>query len=61
MAKNNIDLRIKMMEAGVSQAQIAKVLEIRRDYLCRVMASGRMTEDFRQRILSAIKTLEESA
>ena len=61
MAKNNADLRIRMIEAGVSQTQIAKFLEIRRDYLCRVMASGRMTEEFRQRILSAIKTLEESA
>ena len=61
MAKNNADLRIRMIEAGVSQTQIAEVLRIRRDYLCRVMASGKMTQEFRDRILRAIKQLEESA
>lgn len=61
MAKNNADLRIKMIEAGVSQKQVAELLQIRRDYLCRVMASGHMTDNFRKRILSAIRKLEKTA
>lgn len=65
MAKNstirNAELRIRMIEAGVTQKQVAEVLEIRRDYLSRVMASEKMTDSFRKRILSAIQKLEVSA
>ena len=59
--RTNKDLRIRMIQAGVTQKQVAECLGIRRDYLCRVLSSERITDDFRERIIAAIKQLEESA
>ena len=58
MKKQNTDLRIRMIKASVNQKQVADAMGIRRDYLSRIMASEKMTDSFRERILSAIHELE---
>lgn len=57
----NEDLRVRMLKAGLTQKQVAEALGIRRDYLSRTMASERITDNFRNRILSAINQLEGTA
>lgn len=56
---NNLDLKIKMMQIGASQKQVAEMLGIRSDFLCRTMSAERMTDSFRARILAAIQQIEE--
>lgn len=61
MAKNinNMDLRIRMLQIGASQRQVAEVMGIRTDFLCRAMSAERMTDSFRARILAAIQQIEK--
>lgn len=59
MEKHNVDLRIRMIEAGVNQTQVAQCLGIRRDFLCRTMNS-QMTDNFKQRIIAAIQQVSKS-
>lgn len=61
MAKNinNMDLRIRMLQIGASQRQVAEVMGIRTDFLCRAMSAERMTDRFRARILAAIQQIEK--
>lgn len=61
MAKNtnNMDLRIRMLQIGASQRQVAEVMGIRTDFLSRTMSAERMTDSFRARILAAIQQIEK--
>ena len=59
MAKNNMDLRVKMLEVDASQKKIAEVLGVRRDYLSRRLSEDHLAETFRARILAAIQQIEK--
>ena len=54
MGKKNRDIWILMIQNGVSQKDIAEQMDVRREYLCRVMSKSTMTDNMRARILSAI-------
>lgn len=55
--KNNIEVRIKVMKAGITYRQIAEKMGITPEHLCRLLRSP-LDEKNKFRILSAIAEIE---
>ena len=58
MGKNNRDIWVLMIQNGVTQKDIAERMEIRREYLSRVMGKA-LTDKMRARILLAIDQITQ--